>query len=159
MPGNDKKMKIITQNKKAFHDYEILGTVEAGIVLSGDEVKSLRAGHVSLVGTFATMHQMELYLINCRITPYAMAYQKSDEQAATRRRKLLLHKRQLEQLIGDISRKGITIVPLKLYFNDRSFVKVELGVAKHKKAADKRQALKEQDIRRETSRELKNVKF
>jgi SsrA-binding protein len=150
-------MKIITQNKKAFHDYEILSTLEVGVVLNGDEVKSLRAGHVSLVGTFATVHQGELYLINCRITPYAMAYQKSDDQFASRRRKLLLHKRELDQLIGDISRKGITIVPLKLYFNDRNFVKVELGIAKHKKAADKRQTIKERDIKRETAREIKKV--
>jgi len=150
-------MKIITQNKKAFHDYSILATIEAGLVLSGDEVKSLRAGHVSLVGTFATTHQGELFLINCQITPYAMAYNKTgDKQAATRRRKLLLHKRELAQLIGDISRKGITIVPLKLYFNDRSFVKVELGIAKHKKASDKRQVIKERDIKRETAREMKS---
>lgn len=149
-------MKIITQNKKAFHDYAILGTVEAGIVLSGDEVKSLRAGHVSLIGAFATVHQGELYLINCQITPYAMAYNKGDKQDATRRRKLLLHKRELYQLIGDISRKGITIVPLKLYFNERSFVKVELGLAKHKKAADKRESIKERDIKRETARSLKD---
>ena len=147
-------MKLIAQNKKAYHDYDILETVEAGIVLTGDEVKSLRAGQVSLVGAFATVHQGELYLINCRISPYAQAYKKS-EDLATRRRKLLLHKRELSRLIGDISRKGITIVPLKIYFTERNIAKVALGIAKHKKAAGKKQALKERDIRRETARELK----
>jgi SsrA-binding protein len=148
-------MKIIAQNKKAFHDYHILNTLEAGIVLTGDEVKSLRLGHVALVGSFATVHQGELYLINCKITPYSKAYQVKDEQASTRSRKLLLHKRELTKLIGDIAKKGITIVPLKLYFNNKSLVKVELGVAKHKKAADKKSELKERDIKRETSRELR----
>jgi SsrA-binding protein len=148
-------VKIVTKNRKAFHDYDILDTVEAGIVLSGDEVKSLRDGKVSLVGSFATVHDGELYLINCHITPYSKAYQKIDEQAATRRRKLLLHKRQLNKFIGDISTKGITIVPLSVYFNARNIAKVEIAVAKHKKAAGKKAALKERDIRRESARELK----
>ncbi|MFZ5953714.1 MAG: SsrA-binding protein SmpB [Candidatus Dependentiae bacterium] len=148
-------MKIIAQNKKAFHDYHILNTIEAGIVLTGDEVKSLRLGHVALVGSFATVHQGELYLINCKITPYAKAYQVKDEQASTRSRKLLLHKRELTKLIGDIAKKGITIVPLKLYFNNKNLVKVELGIAKHKKTTDKKSELKERDIKRETSRELR----
>ena len=149
-------MKIIAQNKKAYHDYDILETIEAGIVLSGDEVKSLRAGQVSLVGAFATVHQGELYLINCRISPYDKAYKKSEEMA-TRRRKLLLHKKELFRLIGDISKKGITLVPLKIYFSKRNIAKVEIGIAKHKKAAGKKQAIKERDIKRETARELKKV--
>ncbi len=147
-------MKIVAQNKKAYHDYEILDTIEAGIVLTGGEVKSLRAGHVSLIGAFATFHRGELFLINCRISPYEKAYVK-DESLATRRRKLLLHKRQLDRLIGDVSRKGITIVPLRIYFNKRSKVKVELGIGKHKKAPSKKKELKERDIKRQTRRELK----
>ena len=147
-------MKIITKNKKAFHDYEILERIEAGIALTGDEVKSLRAGHVSLVGAFATIHQGELYLINCHITPYAQAYRKREDMA-DRRRKLLLHKRELSRLIGDVSRKGVTIVPLTLYFNNRNIAKVEIGVCRHKKAAGKKKELKERDIRREAERELK----
>ncbi|BDC35101.1 SsrA-binding protein [Candidatus Dependentiae bacterium Noda2021] len=146
-------MKIIAQNKKAFHDYSILNTVEAGIVLTGDEVKSLRLGHVSLVGAFATVHQGELFLINCNITPYAKAFQAKDE--GTRSRKLLLHKKELNKMIGDIAKKGITIVPLKIYFNNKNLAKVELGIAKHKKAADKKSELRERDIKRETSRELR----
>lgn len=152
-------MKIVAQNKKAFFDYEILEKMEAGLVLSGDEVKSLREGKVSLIGAFATVHGGELYLINCRISPYSKAYLK-DEEAATRRRKLLLHKKQLNSLIGDISRKGITILPLRMYFNDRNIAKVELGIGKHKKAASKKESIKERDIKRETSRELRGkIKF
>lgn len=150
-------MKLITKNKKAFFDYEILDTIEAGIVLTGDEVKSLRAGNVSLVGAFATVHGGALNLINCTIAPYAQAYQKKEELAG-RTRTLLLHKKELDRLIGDISKKGVTIVPLSLYFNKRNFVKVELGVCKAKKAAGKKLAIKERDIKRETSRELKNLR-
>jgi SsrA-binding protein len=147
-------MKVVVQNKKALFDYEILDRLEAGIVLSGDEVKSLRAGKVSLIGAFATVHQGELYLINCNITPYAQAFAKREEDA-TRRRKLLLHRRELDRLIGDISKKGVTLVPLKIYFNERSIAKVELGIAKHKKAASKKESIKERDIKRETAREVK----
>lgn len=147
-------MKIITQNRKAYFDYEILDTIEAGLVLTGDEVKSLREGQVSLVGAFATVHRNELFLINCNVTPYARAYSKREDMAQ-RSRKLLLKRRELDRLIGDISKKGITIVPLKLYFSERNLVKVELGVAKHKKAHAKKEAIRERDIARETRRELK----
>jgi len=147
-------VKVVTKNKKAYHDYEILETLEVGIMLTGDEVKSLRAGHVSLIGSFAMVYKGELYLNNCQITPYQQAYSKSDEMV-TRRRKLLLHKRELNKLIGLVSQKGITLVPLKIYFNKRNIAKVEIGLAKHKKAAGKKQVLKERVIRRETHRELK----
>lgn len=147
-------MKVVAQNKKAFFDYEILDRMEAGIVLRGDEVKSLRAGNASLIGAFATVHDGQLFLLNCNITPYSQAFQPKKDDA-TRSRKLLLNKREINRLIGDISRKGITIIPLKLYFNDRNLVKVELGLAKHKKAANKKESIKERDIKRETSRELR----
>lgn len=147
-------MKIITQNKKAFFDYEVLDTIEAGIVLTGDEVKSLRAGHVNLTGAFATIHQGEVMLTNCNITPYAQAYQKNEKESS-RSRKLLLHKREIDRLIGDISKKGVTLVPLKLYFNEKNKIKALIGICKHKKSADKKSALKERDIRRETQRELR----
>ena len=147
-------MKLVTKNRKAYHDYDVLETIEAGIVLTGDEVKALRAGKVSLVGSFATVHQGELYLINCHISAYEKAFKKTEEQA-TRRRKLLLHKRELNRIIGDVSKKGITIVPLRIYFNKRNIAKVEIGICKHKKAAGKKQALKERDIKRETQREMK----
>lgn len=147
-------MKIIAQNKKAYHDYDILEKIEAGIVLTGDEVKSLRAGNVSMVGSFAAIRNGEMTLVNCRIAPYEKAYQK-DEEAATRSRVLLLHKRQTLKLLGEIAQKGVTVVPLMFYFNDKSKVKVQLGVAKHKKAPSKKKELKERDIKRETSRAMK----
>lgn len=147
-------MKVVAQNKKAFHDYDILERLEAGIVLSGDEVKSIRAGHMSLIGSFATVRDNELYLLNCMITPYSHAYTKSEE-AARRTRKLLLRRRQLNKIIGDISRKGVTIVPLKAYLNEKGKVKVEIGIAKHKKAYGIKQELKEKDIARQTQRELR----
>lgn len=147
-------MKLITQNKKAFFDYDILEKIEAGLVLTGDEVKSIRAGHVTLVGAFATVHDGEINLINCNISPYSHAYTKTDE-LARRTRKLLLHKREIRRLIGDLSKRGITIVPTKLYFNGKGKVKVELGIAKHKKAHAQKEAIKERDISRETRRELR----
>jgi SsrA-binding protein len=150
-------MHIITQNKQAYFEYEILEKIEAGIVLTGDEVKSLRAHQVSLQGSFATVHAGELYLINCKITPYTKAYTKKEEETS-RPRKLLLHKRQLNRIIGAVAKKGVTIVPLKLYLSDRSIVKVEIGMCRHKKAVDKKQVLKERDIRRETAREIKNIR-
>lgn len=149
-------MKIISQNKKAFFDYEVLDRIETGIVLTGDEVKSLRKGQLSLVGAFATIHNGELFMINAKISPYQHAFQKKEDDSE-RSRKLLLHKKELNKLIGDVSKRGITLIPLKLYFNERGKVKVDLGICKHKKAAGKKQALKERDINRETSRELKNV--
>jgi len=148
-------MKIIAQNKKAFHDYDILERMEAGIVLTGDEVKSLRAGQVSLIGSFAAIRNSEMTLVNCRIAPYEKAYFK-DEEAAVRSRILLLHKRQILKLLGEIAQKGVTVVPLCVYFNDKSKVKLELGIAKHKKAPDRKKELKERDIKRETSRALKS---
>lgn len=147
-------MKILVQNKKAYHDYHILEKIEAGIVLTGDEVKSLRAGHVSLVGSFAAIRNGELTLVNCRIAPYEKAYQKNEEQAS-RTRVLLLHKRQILRLVGEISQKGITIVPLTIYLTSKNLVKVELGIAKHKNAPSKKRELKERDIKRETSRAMK----
>lgn len=147
-------MKIITKNKKAFHDYSILDKVEAGIVLTGDEVKALRAGNVNLVGSFAHLKDGELYLINAFISPYSHGYSKSEEQTR-RSRKLLLHRREINRLVGDISKKGITLIPLSLYFDKNNRVKVELGLCKHKKAHDKKQMLKERDIKRETQRALK----
>ncbi len=143
--------KILSQNKKALFDYEILNRFEAGIVLTGNEVKSVRAGHVSLVGAFANIHKGELFLINCTISPYShAAEQKKGEES--RSRKLLVHKRELNRLIGDISRKGVTLVALKMYLNERNLIKVEIGIAKHKKAPSKKATLKERDIRRETER-------
>lgn len=129
-------MKVVTVNKKAFFDYDIQSTVEAGVVLCGDEVKSIRQGKVSLVGAFATVHGGELYLINCNITQYSHAYFKTD--GTKDRRKLLLHKREIMKLIGEIAQKRVVVVPLKLYFSSTNRVKVELGIGKHKKMSQKK---------------------
>lgn len=147
-------MKIIAQNKKAFHDYDVLETYETGIVLKGDEVKSLRAGHVQLVGAFGAIHNHELFLINCQISPYSHAYQKLEE-LTKRSRKLLVSKKQLQRIEMEVAKKGVTLVPLKIYFNDKGFIKVELALTKHKKAHVRKEEIKERDIARETRRELR----
>ncbi|MBD3272795.1 SsrA-binding protein SmpB [Candidatus Dependentiae bacterium] len=147
-------MKIITKNKKAFHNYDIKDTLEAGIVLTGDEVKSLRQGNVSLADAYATIHGNEINLINCYIAPYSHAYSK-DEDKTRKSRKLLLHRKEINKLIGEVSRKGMTLVPLKMYFSNKGLVKIELGIAKHKKAVSKKRELKEKDILRSTRRETK----
>lgn len=149
-------MKIIAQNKRARFDYDISDTLEAGIVLTGDEVKSIRAGHIALSGTYATISGNEMVLLNCAITPYSKAYQKRDEAFGTRTRKLLLNRKEINKLIAAIAQKGITVIPLKVYISEKGLVKIELGVGKHKKAAGQKQAIKEKDIKRETQRELKN---
>jgi len=147
-------MNVIATNKKAFHDYSILETYEAGIALKGDEVKSVRNKQVTINESFATVHDGQIWLLNCFIGSYSHAYDKKivDER---QRRKLLLHKREIDKLIGAISRKGLTLIPLKMYVNDRGYVKVELGLASHKKKAEKKELLRERDIARETRRELK----
>ena len=150
-------MKVLAQNKKAFHDYHILEKIEAGIVLTGDEVKSLRAGQVSLIGSFAIIRNGEMVLSNCRIAPYEKAYQK-DEDAVSRNRKLLLHKRQISRFVGEIAQKGITVVPLLIYLTKKNLIKVELGVAKHKDAPSKKKELRERDIKRESDRAIKELK-
>jgi SsrA-binding protein len=148
-------MKIITKNKKAFFDYEVLSRFEAGIVLKGDEVKSIRKGEINLIGTFVTVHDHELFMINAFISSYSHAFQKN-EDLTRRSRKLLVHRKELNRLIGDIARKGITLIPLALYLNDKGLVKLEVGICKHKKAHQKKEEIRERDIQRETARELKN---
>ncbi len=150
-------MNIIAKNKKAFFDYEIFNKIEAGIVLTGDEVKMLRAKHGSLVGAYAVVKDNELFLINCNIPIYTNAFNK-DDKGAMRSRKLLLKRAELNRIIGDVSQKGITLVPTLLYFNKKNLVKVEIGLAKHRKAEGKKEMIKERDIARDTRRELKNLR-
>jgi SsrA-binding protein len=146
-------MIVVSINRRAFFDYTIDEILEAGIVLKGDEVKSIRAKQVSMVDAFATVRDGAIYLLNCHIAGYSHAYNK--QEATRESRKLLLHKKQIVKLIGAISRKGYTLIPLRMYINPRGFIKVEIGVAKSKKAPDKKNALKERDIKRETQRETK----
>ena len=146
-------MKIITKNKKAYFNYEIKSTFEAGVVLTGDEVKSIRQNNISLGDAFATVHDGQINLINCYIAPYSHSFSKTEE--AKRSRRLLLKKREINKLIGDISKKGLTLVPLKVYINARGYIKIELGLAKHKKAFDKKKQIRDRDLKREASREIK----
>jgi SsrA-binding protein len=147
-------MKVIAQNKKAFFDYEFFETIEAGIVLTGDEVKALREYGVTLTGAFVTVHGGELYLINCYIKQYGRAYTK-DETQTSRRRKLLIHKRQLDHLIGLTAQKGVAMLPVKMYFSDKNKLKVAVGIGRHKKMTDKKQIIKERDLAREARRDIK----
>lgn len=147
-------MKMICSNKKAFFNYEIQDTYEAGIALNGDEVKSIRANAMNISDAFAVVQRGQAQLLNCHIAPYSHAYSKSDE-STRRTRTLLLKKREIVKLAGEIAKKGLTLIPLKAYFNERGYVKIELGLAKHKKSGDKKAVLKERDIKRETLRDMK----
>jgi SsrA-binding protein len=147
-------MKIIADNRKARHDYFVLETVEAGIVLTGTEVKSARLGRVNLQDSYASMSHSELFLQHVHISPYDQGNRMNHEPY--RRRKLLLHRRELDGLVGRMRERGLTIVPLRMYFNDRGLCKVELGVCRGKKLYDKREDLKARDAKREMERALKS---
>ena len=144
--------QIAAQNRKARHDYFIEDTVEAGIVLFGTEVKALRGGKASIGEAFAGEQGGELYLFNAYIPEYEAANRFNHQPR--RARKLLVHKREMERLLGQIRREGVTVVPLSFYFNPRGIVKVELGLARGKRKVDKRHAEKEKDWKREQSRLL-----
>jgi SsrA-binding protein len=139
--------KIVCQNRKARHEYEIDEVFEAGIVLLGPEVKSLREGRANLVDSYAKVKGGEVFLLGMHITPYS--YSHHMELEATRTRKLLLHNREIKRLIGKTQEKGLTLIPLKVYFTPKGKVKIELAVARGKKKYDKRQSLKEKDLKRE----------
>jgi len=147
-------MKVLAQNRRGRHDYQILETYEAGIVLSGDEVKSAKEGNVQLRDAFVRVENGEAWLYNMHIAPY----EKTGEPFrgdSKRKRKLLLHKREINKILGYLTQKGLTAIPLSMYVNDRGFIKVSIGVAKGKKMVDKRQTIKERDIERELRREGK----
>ncbi|PCI74141.1 SsrA-binding protein [Candidatus Dependentiae bacterium] len=148
-------MKIISKNRRAFFDYEILDKYEAGLILTGDEVKSIRKGQISLNDAFGNVRDGKIILMNCYIAPYRYAYEKGDENTR-RNRDLLLNKREINKIIGSISRKGLTLIPLSLYFNKRGYIKLEIGVGKHKKLINKKQQIKDRDIARETAREVRH---
>ena len=141
--------KIIAQNKKARHDYSILDVYEAGVVLTGTEVKSLRLGRASLVDGFATIDDGEIYLRNVHIPEYTHGSWTNHEPRRTR--KLLLHREEIRKIQGKLRDEGITLVPLQVYF-ENGYAKVELALARGKKSYDKRQDLAERDSRREIQR-------
>lgn len=150
----DKPRKIAAENRKARFEFAIDDTYEAGIALAGSEIKSLRAGKATIGDSYAAEKNGELYLVNAYIPEYLQAHQFNHE--TKRPRKLLLHKRQINKLIGAVQREGMTIVPLKIFFNDRGRAKVELALAKGKNAADKRETAKKRDWEREKSRLLRD---
>jgi SsrA-binding protein len=147
-------MGIIGQNKKAKRDYQIVQVFEAGIQLHGDEVKSLRNKSCSLQDSFAKIENEQAYLYNMHIPDFAQSsYFKSEPK---RRRKLLLHKKEIKKLMGRTSQQGLTIVPLKAYFTKSGLVKIEIALAKGKHTYDKRKKLKEKTEKREAERGMKN---
>jgi len=146
-----KGITIITSNKKAYHDYHIIDKIEAGLELKGTEVKSLRAGHAHLKDSYARIRNGEMFLLKAHISPYKYSggY---DNHEPERDRRLLLHKREIIRLKRNIETKGMTLIPLKLYFTKTGIVKVELGIVKGKRQYDKRVAIAEKDMKREIER-------
>lgn len=147
--GNE---SVITTNRKAFHDYFIQESMEAGIVLLGTEVKSIRDGRINLKDSFARLEKGELYLYNCHISPYRHGNIANHEPM--RRRKLLLKKREIDRYIGQTQIKGLTLIPLKVYFK-RGWVKVELGLAKGKNLYDKRETEAKKTAQREMEKAVR----
>jgi len=147
-----KDSRVITVNRKAYHDYHIEESLEAGIVLKGSEIKSIREGKVNLSDAYAKPDNGELWLYNSHIASYDAASYNTHEP--TRPRKLLLHRKEIDILAGKVVQKGLTLVPLKLYIK-RGVAKVELGVARGKKAYDKRESIARRDAEREMERALK----
>ena len=141
-------------NRRARHEYHILETYEAGIILTGPEVKSIREGLANLAEAHCIIRKEKLLLIGCHISPYKPAAMNNPNEPA-RSRQLLLHKKEIQRLLGKLKEKGLTIVPLKLYFNARNFAKLEIGLARGKKMYDKRQDQKERDVSRELQRQYK----
>lgn len=150
-------MKIVAKNKKAFFDYEILEKYEAGVVLSGSEVKSIRAGRVNLKDSFIKIIKGEAFLFHAHISHLQTthAFFKPNER---RERKLLLHRKEIDKLLGKITMDGLTLVPLVLYFNKRNKVKIEIALAKGKNLHDKRETLKRKILDREAQMALKNYR-
>lgn len=145
--------KIVSRNKKAFHDYSIEDTLEAGMTLTRPKVKSLRAGKANLKDGYAQLKNGELFLYNVHISAYSFAtYVPQDP---LRPRKLLLHRREIRKLIGQLHEKGIALIPLQIYFGENGKAKVELGLARGKKLYDKRAALKEKESNREIERSMR----
>ena len=145
--------KLIADNRKARHDYELLDRIEAGLVLTGTEVKSLREGRATLQQSYADVRNGEVWLHNAEIAIYDQGGRSNHEP--TRSRKLLLHRREIERLFAELRENGLTLVPTKLYFKDGR-VKVEVALARGKNVRDKRQTLVERDAKRQIEREVKS---
>ncbi len=150
---DEERYKIAATNRKAFHDYFIEEKFEAGIVLRGTEVKSIREGRVNLQESYASIKDNEVYLHHCHISPYSHGNILNHDP--TRTRKLLLHRKEINKLIGWTQQKGLTIVPLRIYFSKRGHAKIEIALAKGKKHHDRRESIKEREAGREMQRALR----
>lgn len=150
----ERRFKVVAENRKARFNYEIGETVEAGIALTGSEVKSLRSGKATIAESYADAKGGELWLVNANIPEYLQAGP-FNNHAPKRPRKLLLHEREIDKMAAAVDREGMTIVPLKLYFNERGRAKVELAIARGKKLHDKRETLKKRSWDREKGRLLR----
>jgi SsrA-binding protein len=144
--------RVVATNRRAWHDYEIQETYEAGLVLRGTEVKSLREGTVNFKDSYAMVAENELWLVGCHISPYHHGTDANHDPE--RRRKLLLHRSEINRLLGKTRERGLTLVPLRLYFKEGR-AKLELGLARGKKLHDKRQTLREKEARREMDRAVR----
>ena len=148
------EFKSIATNKKAYRDYFFLEKWECGIVLNGGEVKSLREGSVSFTDSFARIDDDEIWLHSLHIAPYAQASYLNEDP--DRKRKLLLHKKEIQKISGLVAQKSLTLIPTRIYFNNRGIAKVELALAKGKKFYDKREDMKKKEQQREVSRALRH---
>lgn len=147
-------MKVVCQNRKAFHDYSIEDTIEAGIALLGTEVKSLRQGMANLKDGYMIVRNGEAFLLNCHISPYSHGNITNHEPL--RRRRLLLKKTEIKRLSGRVTQRGYSLIPLKLYFKGQ-YAKVEIGIARGKRLFEKREAIKEKEAKRQIERALKTA--
>ncbi len=154
MAKNGGRRKVVAENRKARRNYEIEETFEAGLMLSGTEVKSLRSGKANIAESYASDKAGELFLLNAYIPEYAEASRFN--HAPRRPRKLLLHRKEIHKLMSAIQRDGMTIVPLRLYFNDRGIAKLEIALAKGRKLHDKRQAERKRDWDRQKARLMRD---
>ncbi len=149
-------MKTVATNKAAYHNYEIVENLEAGISLRGSEVKSIREGRISLKESYAEIKDGEVFLVKCHISPYEAANRFNHDPM--RDRKLLLHHREIKRLTGKIKERGFTLVPTKVVLNDKGKVKIEIALARGKRAYEKRAVIKKRDVDREIRAELKRRK-
>jgi SsrA-binding protein len=151
--ADDETHKVIATNRKALFNYEIFEKAEAGVVLAGSEVKSIREGGLNFRDSYVELRKGELWLVGCRIGPYS--HGNIQNHAEGRERKLLLHRREIDKLGGKATEKGFTIVPLQAYFKNGK-IKVEIGIARGKKSHDKRETIKRKDIERETRQAVRD---
>ena len=155
MPSQEPRDRAIATNRRARHEYSILETLEAGVVLRGTEVKALRAGLINFKDSYATVRNGEVWLLGCHINPYSHGTDANHDPE--RDRKLLLHAKEISRLAGKVAERGLTLIPLKLYFKSGR-AKLELGLGRGKKLHDKRSTLREREVKREMDRAARDVR-